>query len=674
MLSMRFTPCAAFLYIVSPIALAVSVDALRASDEEQLQKWTATYEREILPIIKERCSECHAGDEAEGDFDVDHFSSGAKVFEKSDLWESVADRIRLNEMPPEGSPELSDKQESSFHRWLASRPESDLCSKLASDATQKWYRGYVMNRRLTRTEYLHAIGDLVGVPIDPKFNLPSDGSGGEGFDTAGASLFTSAIHIERYLAVASQTIDDAIPESPPSGADDRSVRIRSARKRFLGHSPSGDASDTDAAMLIIRRFARRAWRRRIADDEVRRLLALFTIAKDRGGSFVVAVREPLKAILVSPNFLFVVEPESPQGGIQRLDQHQLATRLALLIWSSVPDEELLRRADEGKLDTDEQVIAETRRMLRDSKARSLGENFGLQWLGLTHLLSSVRPDRDVYPKYNLQLAADMREEAILLISRLFRENLSLLDLIDANEVFINGNLAQHYGLNLPADAGWQKFPTTDRRRGGVITLGAVLMATSYPGRTSPVLRGRWVLEELLGGRVPPPPPGVPSLEATVTAGPVSLRKRLEQHRENPACAACHNRMDPLGFGLENFDGLGSWRDTDAGLAIDASGKLPSGELFHGPAGLKQILLKRSSDFERRFVTKMLGFALGRELNEFDQCVIDDSMEQLVSSDHRASTIIETIVTSYPFQHRFFKAPTAADKPTDNSPDDIPIEP
>ncbi|MCG8650388.1 MAG: DUF1588 domain-containing protein, partial [Pirellulales bacterium] len=301
-------------------------------------------------------------------------------------------------------------------------------------------------------------------------------------------------------------------------------------------------------------------------------------------------------------------------------------------------------------------IAATRRMLADPKAKALGENFGLQWLGLAHFQTRVTPDPEIYPDYTAKLAADLREEALRTVARVFREDRSILELLAAPEIYINGTLAAHYGYSLPRDADWQAVPAGDRR-GGVITLGAVLMNTSYPRRTSPVLRGRWLLEELLGDRVPPPPPDVPALDESTGSSPQSLRESLELHRKNPQCSSCHSRMDPLGFGLENYDGLGRWRTTERGLPIDANGRLPSGEQFSGPAELKQVLLKRSAEFEAHFSKKLLGFALGRDLNKFDQCVIDDCLKELAARQHSSSAVIETIVTSYPFRHRYFKAPT-----------------
>ena len=634
--------------------------SVTADEPEQTKQWEATFEQDILPIVRDRCFECHSGDEPDGGFDVSPFSSGELVTKKLDIWVEVGKRLRLKEMPPEGSPQLDDDQKGKFHRWLDAQPKQDLCSQLATDQTQAWYRGFVMSRRLTRTEYLNAIRDLVGLPIDSQIEIPSDGSGGEGFDTNGDSLFTSAIHIEQFLQVASTIIDAALPASVPDDDGEQTRNVRAARERLLVAVPDDERSELDAANAVIAAFARRAWRRPITSEEVARLQLFFDAAKQRGAGFIEAIRDPLKAILVSPHFLFVVESETDEGGVQRLTQHQLATRMALFIWSSVPDDELLRHADDGTLDKPEQIVAQTRRLLADPKAIALGENFGLQWLGLTRFLSGIKPDREVYPSHNDQLSSDLQLEAVRFVSTVFREDRSLLDLIDANYVVINGNLAQHYGLDLPADAPWQRFETSDRRRGGVITLGATLMSASYPRRTSPVLRGRWILEEVLGGQVPPPPPNVPALEDAVTEQATTLRERLELHRKNPDCASCHNRMDPLGFGLENFDGLGRWRENDQGLVIDSSGQLPSGERFQGPEELKKILLNRAGEFDLHVVRKLLGFALGRELNKFDECVIKDSLDRLNAENHRASAVIETIVLSYPFQHRYFKAATKSE--------------
>ncbi|QDT04116.1 hypothetical protein K227x_25040 [Rubripirellula lacrimiformis] len=643
----RFRVIAMFACVVL-LPLAARITTVCADDKAALVAWEKAYVDEVLPVLKQRCAECHDGDEADGGFDLAKFAAETHLETKADVWDQVGKRLRLNEMPPEGSPGLNDQQKSLLHRWIDSKPERDICSQLATDETKAWYRGYVMSRRLTRTEYCNAVRDLVGVSVADPSSIPSDGSGGEGFDTAGDALFTSAIHVERYLQIANSVISECLRTDSPN------------RPRIMGDG-DGHPQTRENAAKIVSQLARRAWRRSVGQEEVERLLALFDASIDRGQVFDTAIAEPLTAILVSPNFLFVVETEQPEGGVQRLTDHQLATRLALFLWSSIPDDELLDAADRGQLRTNEQILAQTERMLADDRARAIGESFGLQWLGLTHFTSSVRPDPEVFPDYDPGIARDMHEEAVRLVSRVFRENQSVLDLIDSDQIEINGKLASHYGMDLPADANWQRVDSDDGRRGGVLTLGAVLTSASYPRRTSPVLRGRWVLEELLGGKVPPPPPGVPALEETESAEHLTQRQRLEEHRKNPACASCHNRMDPLGFGLENYDGLGRWRTDDGGQTIDASGKLPSGETFSGPVELKQILLKRSGEFEKHLSRKMLGFALGRSLNEFDKCVIEDCQKTLAKRQHRSSAIIETIVTSYPFQYRYFK-PATPDAP------------
>lgn len=646
------------IFVVVPVFGDEAAEKQRA---EQLAAWGASYEQDVLPIIRAKCLECHSGDSPDGEFDLAKFADGKSAAEAGDAWDRVARRVRQNEMPPQGSPGLNDPEKSKFHRWVDSRPNQDLCRQLASDETQAWYRGYVMSRRLTAVEYTNAITQLLGVPLLESEIPPSDAGGGEGFDTVGDTLFTSPIHLEAYLTTADRVVDAALakwdvaavaPSDPP--ASDPAVRpswLALARSA----DPASELDDDQAATRMLTAFARMAWRRPIESEELERLLALFRQARAAGLGYLAAVAQPMKAIVVSPHFLFVVESEPEAGGVQRLTPQQLALRLSLLIWSSIPDEALLDAADRGDLHDDEELLVEVRRMLADPKARGLGENFGLQWLGLRNF-AQVRPDPELFPEYNADLAADMREEAVALVTAVFREDRPLTDLIAADYAYVNGRLAAHYGLPLPSDAPWQKLPLQGRQRGGVVTMASVLTSASYPRRTSPVLRGRWLLEELLGSRVPPPPPNVPPLEEPGESETtvMTMRQRLEVHRQNPNCASCHDRMDPLGFGLENFDAIGRWRTQDQGAEIDSTGTLPSGESFDGPEGLKRILVQRSDEFALHFVRKLLGFALGRELNKFDRCVADECLKALQENDYRASVLIERIALSYPFQHRYYK--------------------
>jgi hypothetical protein len=638
------------LFFAGPDTCSLVADELEA----KVARWKSDYDSRVLPIIRDRCLPCHNSEKSEGELNLAKFSTGEQAWEAADAWERVARRIRLNEMPPQGSPGLNDQQKGVFQRWVDNRPNQDLCRQLASEDTQSWYRGYVMSRRLTRIEYRNAIRDLLGVTPTASELPPEDGAGGEGFDTVGDSLFTSTIHLEAWLILADQLVDRALPaDSAGKSAPNTTLQNFVAQETWQRIQNGTAEQQLVAAVELIRQFARRAWRRPAESSELDRLTSLLQTSLQQT-TLPNALRQPLKAILVSPHFLFVVETEPDETGIFPLTPHQLATRLAIFLWSSVPDEELLNAADSGMLVEENEYRRQISRMLADPKSAALGENFGLQWLGLRNF-ENVRPDSQLFPEYTSELAADMREEAVHLVTSVFRENRPLSDLLSSDYVIVNDRLAAHYGLPLPPTAAWQKVAVSDRRRGGVATLGAVLTAASYPRRTSPVLRGRWLLDELLGNPVPPPPPGVPPLEqATADNAHLTLRQRLETHRLKPECAACHDRMDPLGFGLENFDPIGRWREQDGELPIDATGKLPSGEQFSGPAELKSVLLSRQHDFLNHLSRKLLGFALGRELNKFDTCIVETAVKRLHAEGLQSRVLIEEIACSYPFRNRYYK--------------------
>lgn len=635
---------------IATLFVFVACAAISSADdkEQKINKWKSDYEEKILPIIKEKCLSCHTGEKSEGEFNFDKFSDGNAAFEGNDVWERVARRVRLNEMPPKDSPGLNDPQKGDFHRWVDSRPNQDLCKQLASDETQSWYRGFVMSRRLTKSEYSNSIRDMTGFEVPAGHEPPSDGAGGEGFDTVGDALFTSTIHLETYLSIADELIDLLLRENP-EGLNEQQQKIRN---QILLGDPKDES--VDRAKKSISSFAKRAWRRPVSQNEVDRLATIFEQMRSKGKSYLLSIREPIKAILVSPNFLFVVDAEPKESGVQRLSPHQLAMRLSLFIWSSIPDDELLAAADSGLIYDEIEFRKQISRMLQDTKASAIGENFGLQWLGLRGF-GEIKPDHEIFPEYDAELAKAMRYETVTFLTNIFRENRSINELIDSNYTYLNGRLAKHYEIEADPQMPWQKYEWKDKRRGGIITMASVLTTASYPRRTSPVLRGRWILEEVLGAAVPPPPPNVPALDESVAADNVkTLRQRLELHRTKSECASCHDRMDPLGFGLENFDGIGRWRDSDHGQPIDSQGTLPGGAKFNGPEELKKVILSRQGEFQRHFVRKLLGFALGRELNKFDGCIVDECLKKLKENEYRASIVIEEIALSYPFQYRYFK--------------------
>ncbi|MEZ5948476.1 MAG: DUF1592 domain-containing protein [Planctomycetaceae bacterium] len=614
------------------------------------EAWAQQYLEQVMPVVRQKCVKCHGKEEPDGGIDLASPETTDQVIAQHELWSLVGKRIRLNEMPPQGSPQLSDPEKAAFMRWIDSSPKQNLCNQLASDETQSWYRGYVMSRRLTQTEYNNMLRDLFGVDLQVGRDLPADGAGGEGFDTAGDTLFTSPIHLEKYLLAADRAIETVLPDSTESLSEE----LQRARERLLAPLSGTTGTPRESARKVLDAFVNRAYRRPVASEEIERLLQLFDTTFAHTGNMLAGIRQTLKAVLVSPHFLFIGELEH-EGGVQRLTPHEFATRLALLVWSSLPDEELRTLADAGTLFETETIRQQIRRMLADPKARALGENFAMQWLGLNRLGSSVRPDSAAYPEFNDELAYSMREEVIRTTYEVFRENRSLLEFVDASDVVIDEPLARLYGLT-PPPRDWQRVPSGDSGRGGLVTTAAMLASTSYPVRTSPVLRGSWVLENILGERVPPPPPNVPSLEETAKENQaLTFRERLEQHRRDPQCGSCHNRIDPLGFSLEQYDVLGRFRERDAsGQPIDASGELPSGQKFIGASGLKQVLLARKRDVMKHLAKKMLGYALGRELNKFDACVIDETLKELEGREYRSHVLIEQIALSYPFQHRYFK--------------------
>lgn len=610
----------------------------------------------VQPLLSTKCYDCHSSEFAKADLNLERFADLESVQAEPELWQHVLERVQAYEMPPKKSGELDYNQFQTLVGFLRRlpKPEEPDCNQLASDRTASYYRGYVMSRRLNRAEYVNTVRDLFGVAFGNFLVelLPADGGGGEGFDTTGDTLFTSPIHIERYLAAAEWVTQQVLPD------DDRGQEPewRAARDRILFRGQVAPEDVEASAREMIGGFARRAWRRPLAGDELESLMGLFGRANRRGDGLAAAVRLALQGVLLSPHFLFLAEPEPASPGVRRLADIPLASRLSYFLWSSMPDEELLGLAERGKLSDPQIYQDQLRRMLDDPKAEALGERFALQWLELDRLGGDVKPDAGVYPEFDAGLGAAMKGEVATFFHHLVKEDRSLLELIDSRHTYVNHRLAELYGIAGVTGERLQRVELADGRRGGLLGMAAVHAVTSYPLRTSPVLRGRWVIEALLGERIPPPPPDVPPLdERAVVIDGLSLRQQLELHRLQADCAACHDRMDPLGFGLENYDVLGRWREALHGQPLDTEGALPSGEIYEGPEGLKQVLLARKEKILRHLARKMTGFAFGRELNRFDNCVIDDALRALESGNWRARALIETIATSYPFQHRFYPA-------------------
>lgn len=428
----------------------------------------------------------------------------------------------------------------------------------------------------------------------------------------------------------------------PTGPGDTPSR----RKIFVCH-PTAD-NETSCAKRILASLATQAFRRPVRDADMETLLSFYQEGKNSGG-FERGIEAALARILVDPGFIFRFEQEpagTPPGGVYAISDLELASRLSFFLWSSIPDEELLRLAEQNKLHDPEILAHETRRMLADPKSAALSENFAGQWLYLRELKNS-RPETG---DFNDNLREAFRRESELFFGSIVREDRSVVDFLNADYTFVDERLAQHYGIPGVYGSRFRRVKVPDETRRGLLGQGSVLLVTSVATRTSPVARGKWVLENILGSSPPLPPPNVPALpENASTAKLVSVREKMEAHRNNPVCAACHKIMDPIGFSLENFDLTGKWRNTDGGVPIDASGQMVDGTKLSGPTSLREALLSRSDVFVSTFTEKLMTYAIGRGLRYYDMPAVREITREAGRNNNRFSSIVLGIVKSAPFQ-------------------------
>jgi hypothetical protein len=426
-----------------------------------------------------------------------------------------------------------------------------------------------------------------------------------------------------------------------------------SRRRVFTSQPRTTGEEQAAAKQIIGTLMRRAYRRPVSAADIERLLPFYVEARS-GGDFDAGIESALSAILVSREFLFRVETEPTALAAHtpyRVSDLELATRLSFFLWSSIPDEELLEVASRGELHQPKILTQQTRRMLADPRARALVTNFADQWLYLRNL-ESITPDGRLFPDFDDNLRQALRRETELLFEEIMRDNRSVLDLLHSDHAWLNERLAKHYGIPNVYGTRFRRVDLPpDSERGGLLRHGSILTVTSYATRTSPVLRGKWILENLLGSPPPAPPPNVPTLDDNTVSANLPVRERLLQHRANAACASCHNVIDPVGFSLENFDAVGRWRTTEEGQAVDAGGGLPDGSRFTGVRGLEAALLKRPEIFVDTLTEKLLTYALGRGVEYYDGPAIRAIVRQAKTADYRFTDLILAVVSSPPFQMR-----------------------
>ncbi|HLG59722.1 MAG TPA: DUF1592 domain-containing protein [Vicinamibacterales bacterium] len=439
--------------------------------------------------------------------------------------------------------------------------------------------------------------------------------------------------------------------NPKAPADETAPASAKASAGSRRSSPDGSASEDGCAKQILATLARRAFRRAATDADVESLLGFYQQERTKTGSFEAGIEMALRRILADPEFIFRFEP-TPAGIAPktpyRISDPELASRLSFFLWSSIPDDELLKLGVEGKLHQPAVLERQTRRMLADPKARALVTNFANQWLYLRDL-KNANPDVTIFPDFDDNLRQGFQRETEMLFESIVREDRSVLDLLDADYTFVNERLARHYGVPNIYGSAFRRIPVPNDARRGLLGHGSLLLVTSNANRTSPVIRGKWILENLIGSQAPLPPPDVPPLEEKPTAAAKSVRERIEQHRASPSCAGCHKIMDPIGLALENFDAIGRWRTIDEGVAVDASAQLVDGTAINGPASLRKALLNRPEAFVTALTEKLLMYGVGRETKYYDMPAVRAVMRDAAKNRYRFSDLVLGIVKGAPFQ-------------------------
>lgn len=768
------------LTVLGLVISSVPVKAEKEARQEEKHSDAAVvaFKKDVLPLFKKYCFECHGTEEPEAGLDMIAFSRqlpGRATAARK--WEKILQLIESGAMPPADHDPLPTKDEQKrMVKWIDDTIFFVDCERPPDP-------GRVTIRRLNRAEYNNTIRDLFGIDFKPAKDFPSDDVG-YGFDNIGDVLSVQPLLMEKYLDAAESITDKVIvlvnsknvqhrdPEQlkktgaanpgpqgfliMPSTAEvfdrfeipvtgeyiiraeaaaiqagpekakvefridgkkikvfeveghlkpgmyetkvklsrgkrkfaaafindyynpkaedpkerDRNLGVRileiegpvnfrqedlpETHTRVIFVKPSEYKTVRQAARDILRKLAYRTFRRPVTDEELEKYLKLVEMAVERKESFEEGIQVALQAILVSPHFLFRVEtgqPVADASDFQHISDYQLASRLSYFLWSTMPDETLFELATKGTLHRPKVLEQQVTRMLKDRRSKALVENFAAQWLNLRSL-EDVYPDRKTFPNFDRKMRNDMRRETELLFKAVMQENRSILDFLDADFTHVNERLAKHYGIPDIKGEKFQKVALTNGQRSGVLTHASILTLTSETKRTSPVKRGKWIMENVLGTPPPPPPPNPPTLEETAKAAKdAPLREQMMIHRINPTCASCHILMDDLGFGFENFDAIGRWRDTAGNKPVDASGKLPTGETFSGPLELVKILKTRDKQFSRCITEKMLTFALGRGLEYYDECTVDKIIDALSRDEYRFNTLVMEIVRSDPFLMR-----------------------
>ena len=648
--------------------LLVSVWGLPAWAQESAEP------NEIAPLVEQFCYRCHGPETQSAGINLATLVRVRPLVRNRHTWDRVIGVLDLERMPPPGALQPSDAVRDEMLAIL-SRDIHDFDYSTIDDP------GFERMRRLTHQEYDNTVRDLFGVDLNATDRFPAELTGSSGFENSANTLFLQPSLMERYIAVAERIVELALPAEPTTETHRRSHDL------VFVASPGGGISETEAAEVVLRRFLTRAFRRPPTDDEGTRAVGQYDAGRASGLSHEGAVKQVLQSALISPKFLLRVEAGRDGADPFPVSDWELASRLSYFFWSSIPDQELFELAARGELRDPDTLRGQVDRMLADEKADTLGTVFAAQWLGFRHIGTRIWLDPIDNPWCTATLMSAMRDESSLFFLSLLRDNQPIGRLIDADYTYVNAELATTlYGMDGVEGDHMRRVHLDDPNRGGIIGQASILALTSNYRDTSPVKRGHYILDTLLGTPPPPPPPNVGVLSKDVAdMRGLSFREKVEMHSQNETCRVCHSTIDPIGFGLENFDYFGRWRDTydfrqqveNADEAdevvevqtetspdpirrffkttrrpIPTAGALPDGTAFSGPAGLKRALLEtRHDDLVRQVVSKMLTYALGRQLEYYDEPAVRTIIATLDADDYRFQTLLRAIVASYPFQYK-----------------------
>ncbi|MDB6071434.1 MAG: Protein of unknown function (DUF1587)/Protein of unknown function (DUF1592)/Protein of unknown [Verrucomicrobiales bacterium] len=591
----------------------------------------STWNDQIFPVLKTYCTDCHDADSQKGGVDLASLENLPDARAALRLWWRAKEQITSGQMPPPKKDQPSAEQKQALLTWIGDNENFLRGGKIQDPGERRL-------RRLNRTEYATSLRDLLGIPPEVVQDFFADeGAGGEGFDNVGDTLFIPPIMAEQYLAAAEAALTEVF-KNPE------------LKQRLLSAPPAADRTPSQAFQSTLRPLLRLAFRRTPSDETLARYQKIAEARLARKASWEDAARLAVKAMLCSPDFLLLTETNQDKP-FWPVTGTELATRLSLFLWSSLPDAALLDEAEAGRLADPAALEAQTRRMLADPRALALARNFAGQWLHFEKILTSADPDRSRY-QFNNELRHLLYDEALAFSDHLLRGGGSLLDFLSSDYAFLNEKLALHYSIPNITGPEIRQVKLENSIRGGALGLGAILTTTALPRRTSPVLRGKWILEQLLGSPPPAPPANAGSIEEDdqKTKHP-TVRQELEAHLRRDDCRACHARMDPLGFALENFDPVGRWREKLNDQPLDVSGKLPDGRSFTGPAELKQVLLTERDRFGRNFAVKLLSYALGRGIEAQDLPTLTKLETSLKDNSYQTTPLILEITRSLPFTHR-----------------------